>query len=479
MQTSLITLAAFVIAVIIGALWLRKPRQPETADETSHDDSNHSSSPRVIPESEHQIPRQRLDDNAMKVVYRLRDEGYDAYLVGGCIRDLLLNKHPKDFDVATSAHPEEAEELFRRSRLIGRRFKLLHVRFGREVIEVATFRAGHDHEDNPDGEHGRQAESGMILRDNVYGTIEEDALRRDFTINALYYCVHDYSIHDFADGYKDIQQRQIRMIGDPEDRYREDPVRMLRAARFAAKLGFEIEEQTAAPIHRLGSMITRIAPARLFDEALKLLQSGHGEASFRQLKRFELFKTLFPQTDDMLDSEDYPVETLVLNALANTDRRLAQNKSVTPAFLFAALLWYPMQRRMQEILDEGDQPPLPSLHQAANEVLSQQVRSTAIPRRFSGPVRDIWELQLRLPQKRRAEQTMGHPRFRAAYDLLLLRENSGEDLGGLSQWWTDYQNTDENQRQSMTQSPKGEGSDKPRRRRRRRKSKPKPADHND
>lgn len=423
---------------------------------------------RAIPEEQHRIPRQMLDDNAMKVLYRLQDEGYDAFLVGGCIRDLLLGMQPKDFDVATSAHPEEAEELFRRSRLIGRRFKLLHVRFGRELIEVATFRAGHDSDDN-NGEHGRQAESGMILRDNVYGTIEEDALRRDFTINALYYCVKDHSIYDFANGYSDLKNRRIRMIGDPEARYREDPVRMLRAARFAAKLGFEIEPSTAQPIHTLGPMLTRIAPARLFDEALKLLQTGHGEASLRQLKRFDLFRTLFPQTDAMLDSDEYPVETLIYNALANTDRRLGQGKSVTPAFLFAALLWYPMQRRFQELLDQRDQPALQCLHQAANEVLSEQVRSTAIPRRFSGPVRDIWELQLRLPRRNRAAQLLTHPRFRAAYDLLLLRESSGEALDGLSQWWTDFQNSDEHQRSAMQgANPREEERSAPKKRRRRR-----------
>lgn len=483
MLTSFLILLLVVAIPLLGFIYVQRTiartpvsgpqqaeRQPKTSKNSPEKDVDLPlGTRRSIAETEHRIPRQKLDDNAMKVVYRLLDEGYEAYLVGGCIRDLLLNKDPKDFDVATSAHPEQGEELFRRSRLIGRRFKLLHVRFGRELIEVATFRAGHDSEEN-NGEHGRQAESGMILRDNVYGSIEEDALRRDFTINALYYSVGDHSILDFANGYRDIKKRQIRMIGDPETRYREDPVRMLRAARFAAKLGFDIEPGTAEPIHTLGPMLTRIAPARLFDEALKLLQSGHGEASLRQLKRFDLFRTLFPQTDAMLDSEEYPVETLVENALGNTDRRLAQGKSVTPAFLFAALLWYPLQRRLKELLDQRDQPALQCLHQAANEVLSEQVRSTAIPRRFSTPVREIWELQQRLPRKRRADQLVTHPRFRAAYDLLLLRETSGEDLGGLSQWWTDYQNADENQRSQLQQKPSGsEGESAPRKRRRRRK----------
>jgi len=482
MLTSLFILLLVIAVIVLSTLYLRRSidrrHPPETDDPAQRQGSSNDELPafgtrQVIPETEHHIPRQALDDNAMKVVYRLQDEGYDSYLVGGCIRDLLLGKKPKDFDVATSAHPEEAETLFRRARLIGRRFKLLHVRFGREIIEVATFRAAHDSDDN-DGEQGRQAESGMILRDNVYGTIEEDALRRDFTINALYYSVRDHSIHDFTNGYADIQRRQIRMIGDPEARYREDPVRMLRAARFAAKLGFEIAPDTAEPIRRLGPLLTRIAPARLFDEALKLLQSGHGEASLRQLIRFDLFRTLFPLTDAMLDSEEYPVETLVVNALNNTDRRLAQGKSVTPAFLFAALLWYPLQQRLRELLDAGDKrPTLQCLHEAANDVLGEQVRATAIPRRFSTPVREIWELQLRLPRKRRADQLMEHPRFRAAYDLLLLRENSGEPLDGLSQWWTDYQNANQGQRGQMQDASQADPAQEPApRKRRRRRRKP-------
>lgn len=423
---------------------------------------------RIIPEEEHQIRRQDLDDNAMKVVYRLIDGGHDGYLVGGCIRDLLTGEKPKDFDVATSAHPEEANELFRRSRLIGRRFKLVHVRFGRELIEVATFRAGHDsHPANTDGEHGRQNASGMITRDNVYGTIEDDALRRDFTVNALYYCVKDHSIYDFANGYEDIQNRVLRIIGDPEARYREDPVRMLRAARFAGKLGFDIEPHTAAPIKTLAPLLKDIAPARIFDESLKLLQSGYAEAVYDHLQAFDLFEPLFPQTQQALQGERGElVETLLLNALRNTDRRLAQRKSVTPAFLYAALLWYPVQNLMQKLIEEQRMPPLPALHEAANQVIAQQVKSTAIPRRFSTPIREIWEMQIRLPRRdgKRAQRLLEQPRFRAAYDLLLLRENSGEELNGLSRWWTEYQSADEQKRMQMSNAV-GKGS-KPRRRRR-------------
>ena len=430
-------------------------------------------SKRLINEEEHKISRRFLDDNALKVAYRLQDAGFEGYLVGGCIRDLLLKKRPKDFDVATDAHPEEAAELFRRARLIGRRFKLVHVRFGRDLIEVATFRASHDSQpEEGEGEQGKQCDSGLILRDNVYGTIEDDALRRDFTVNALYYCPKDHCVYDFANGYEDLQKGILRMIGDPEARYKEDPVRMLRAARFAAKLDFTIDPQSELPIIPLAPMLKRIAPARLFDEVLKLFQSGHAVQSYEQLRRLELFEPLFPLVHRTLQQEqlDVPLGNLINNALKNTDRRLAQRKSVTPAFLFAAILWYPTQIRMQQLMKEKKMPPLPAMHEAANEILGEQVKSTAIPRRFSTPIREIWEMQLRLPRRQgnRAARLMEHPRFRAAYDLLLLRENSGEDLGGLSQWWTDYQNANEQNRDQMI---KHQGADKPKRPRRRR-SKP-------
>ncbi len=425
---------------------------------------------RIIPEEVHRIPRRHLNDAAMKVVYHLQDEGYEGYLVGGCIRDLLLDKHPKDFDVATSAHPEQAHDLFRRSRLIGRRFKLLHVRFGRDLIEVATFRASHDsHPKNNDGEHGRQNDSGMIVRDNVYGTIEEDALRRDFTVNALYYCPKDHCVYDFANGYEDLQSKTLRMIGDPDARYREDPVRMLRAARFAAKLDFSIEPASAQPIAELAPLLRDIAPARLFDEALKIFQSGHGVASYRQLQHYGLLQHLFQQTaESIANPGEYPVEALILNALANTDRRLQQNKSVTPAFLFAALLWYPMQQRMNQLCKDGIHP-LPAMHEAANQVIGEQIRQTAIPRRYSTPIREIWDLQLRLPRRhgKRAERLIEHPRFRAAYDLLVLRETSGESLDGLSQWWTDYQTSNPQTRNSLSRELANDEPPQRRRRRRR------------
>ncbi len=418
--------------------------------------------PITIGEDTHQIQRKFLDDNAAKVVYRLIDSGYEGYLVGGCIRDLLLKKRPKDFDVATNAHPEDAHALFKRSNLIGRRFKLLHVRFGRDIIEVATFRAGHDTREDESDNRGKQSESGLILRDNVYGSIEEDALRRDFTINALYYCVKDHSIYDFTHGYEDIQRKVIRMIGDPESRYREDPVRMLRAIRFAAKLSFQIEPATAAPIKPLAPLLQPIAAARLFDETLKLFQSGHAIESYQLLKDYDLLQQVLPVTHEALQQpETYPLlEALILNGLKNTDRRINQRKSVTPAFLFATLLWHPVQKRMEEILSESRMPALAAMHAAANEIISLQVKRTAIPRRFSAPIREIWELQLRLPKRfgTRAEQVIEHPRFRAAYDLLLLREQSGEPLDNLGQWWTQYQSANPEERAAMVETLKPESS---------------------
>lgn len=446
----------------ISRLFRPTPPSPATKPPTG---APEPSVPTIINADEHAIPRHLLDDNATKVVYRLSDAGFEAYLVGGCIRDLLLNKRPKDFDVTTSAHPEQAHELFKRSRLIGRRFKLLHVRFGRDIIEVATFRAAHDNQED-DGK-ARQSASGMILRDNVYGSVAEDAQRRDFTINALYYCVTNHSIHDFTNGYQDIQHRLIRMIGDPESRYREDPVRMLRAIRFAAKLQFTIDPATAAPIRDLAPLLQDIAPARLFDEVLKLLQSGHGVASFQLLREYQLFGQLLPLTDACLQTPDNLAQTLIINGLKNTDRRLQQRKSVTPAFLFATLLWSPLQQRIAEL--DQKMPPLARLQAAANDVLGQQVRHIAIPKRFSIPIREIWELQLRLPKRhgRRAEQLLEQPRFRAAYDLLLLREQSGEPTAGLGQWWTRYQSASAETRQLMVAelpAPSRNPSRKPRRR---------------
>ena len=392
---------------------------------------------RVIPRDEHSISRTNISEPALKVLYRLRKAGYGAYLVGGGVRDNLLGLSPKDFDVATDATPEQVNGLFRNSRLIGRRFKLVHVVFGREVIEVATFRAP------PSEEHSdkvsRQGDQGMILRDNVYGNKDEDAMRRDFTINALYYNIDDFSVHSYAGGWEDIQARQIRLIGGPATRYREDPVRMLRAIRFAVKLGFDIEEKTAAPIRDMAPLMTQIPAARLFEESLKLILAGSALDTMRMLREYNLFEPLFPAAEQRMQDDEYAV-SLIENTMRNTDARIQSGKSVTPYFFLAALLWPQLNKVRQKYEDDG-MAPHPALQKAADKVLRDQVKATAIPKRFSIPMREIWELQLRLPKirSRKAPELTQHPRFRAAYDFLLLRQQSGEELQELCDFWTEIQ----------------------------------------
>lgn len=349
----------------------------------------------------------------------------------------MLGREPKDFDVATDAAPEQVKEVFRNCRLIGRRFRLAHVQFGREIIEVATFRAGQD--DAQAEQH--QTDEGMLLRDNVYGNIEQDALRRDFTVNALYYNIADFSIIDYANGVEDLQQGVLRLLGDPETRYREDPVRMLRAARFAAKLGFRIEQQTAGPITELAPLLSEIPPARLFEETLKLFLGGTAVGSFEILRQYGLFGRLFPDTEVCLSRLDHEFPlTLVLKGLENTDSRIREEKSVTPAFLFAVLLWEPV-RRGTEALEAHGMAPLQAIQQSATEVISRQLDHVSLPRRFSTPMQEIWVMQTRFQfiRGKRPLRLLSHPRFRAAYDFLLLRTAAGEADAELADWWTAFQ----------------------------------------
>nr|WP_300315598.1 polynucleotide adenylyltransferase PcnB [Halomonas sp.] len=427
------------------------------------------STPRVIPRDEHPVSRRQFSEAALKVLYRLHNAGFEAFLVGGCLRDSLLGLNPKDFDVATDATPEEVKQLFRNSRIIGRRFRIVHVRFGREVIEVTTFR-GKPNDDH--GEHiASQSDAGLLLRDNVWGNIEEDALRRDFTVNALYYSIADFSIHDFAGGLSDIESRTLRLIGDPATRYREDPVRMLRAMRFAAKLDFHMAPETEAPIREMAPLLLQIPPARLFDEVLKLFLSGEGLKTFRLLREYHLFAMLFPEADECIN-EHHWAEVLIEQALGSTDRRIRDDRPVTPAFLLAAFMWGPVQIRQAQLEADG-MPPVPALQTAAQQVISRELQHVSIPKRFSMPMRDIWDLQQRLPLRRgkRAFQTREHPRFRAAYDFLLLRETAGEMPPGLGAWWTAFQEADEHEQRRLLHSV---GTDpassptRPRKRRRRR-----------
>ena len=389
----------------------------------------------VIPRSEHNISRSQISEHALKVLYRLKSGGYDAYLVGGSVRDLLLGREPKDFDIATDARPEQIRELFRNSRLIGRRFRLAHIRYGREIIEVSTFRAQHSETDD-DG----HVVDGRIIRDNVYGTLEEDVWRRDFTVNGLYYNIEDFSVIDYVGGMNDIRAGRIRLIGDPTLRYTEDPVRMLRAVRFAVKLGFRIDPEAEKPIFEINELLKDMPAARLFEEVVKLFTGGAGLQTFEQLRHYDLFRILFPQTDKVLSEQEggFP-HTLLIHALQNTDIRIAEDRPVTPGFLIAALLWAPMinmaRRNMENGLSEAEAITL-----AGDVVISKQVSRTSMPRRFSQMARDIWQLQTRLKRTNgnRPHRLFKHPKFRAGYDFLLLRAQADGSESELADWWTDF-----------------------------------------
>ncbi len=417
--------------------------------------------PTIIPRDAHPISRRDISDNALKVLYRLRKAGYQAYMVGGGVRDLSLGREPKDFDVATDAHPEEVAQLFRNCRLIGRRFRLAHVHFGPEIIEVATFRALPPPDDDV-AEGERVIDNGRIVRDNVYGTLAEDALRRDFTVNALYYNIADFSVVDHAGGMEDLQGGVIRLIGDPRERYQEDPVRMLRAVRFALKLGFRIHPETAAPLPEMASALADMPAARLFDEALKLFMAGTGLSAFEMLRHYGLFEPLMPLTAEALaeeGSEDWI--PFIAAALRNTDERVSADKPVTPAFLFAALLWPAVRRREAELVEAGE-AQVPALQRASSEIQALQQSRIALPKRFSIPMREVWTLQPRFERRggKRARRLLGHPRFRAAYDFLELRAQAGDASQELVQWWRDFQD----QPEKPPSQKKGSGSSSRRRR---------------
>ncbi|MDH5386897.1 MAG: polynucleotide adenylyltransferase PcnB [Gammaproteobacteria bacterium] len=425
--------------------WLKNRREKKkriaAAKKTYSDDV------RIIPRAEHGISRKNIDESAIKVLSRLNKAGYEAYLVGGAVRDLLLGHRPKDFDVATDATPEQVKELFRNCRLIGRRFRLAHIHFGRHIIEVATFRGDHG-----DSQSGHQDDSGRILRDNVYGDIEQDVWRRDFTVNALYYNIADFSVVDFVGGYEDVMEGRLRLIGDPEDRYREDPVRMIRVIRFAAKLGFSIDESCQDFIRDEGVILRDVPAARLYEEVLKLFHSGHAIKSFQGLRDYYLLEHLFPEASKVLDGNEIALKFLQL-AMQSTDERIQQNKPVTPAFLFAALLWAPLQRRTEKRLAKGEPHSL-ALQKAASAMIGEQVRFVSIPKRFTMVMRDIWALQSRFSYRtgKRATSVFEHPKFRAGYDFLCLRSQAGEINDADCRWWTEFQNNSPEAQQKKTES---------------------------
>lgn len=388
----------------------------------------------IIPRNQHRLSKTDVSPNALKVVNRLVSSGYQAYIVGGSVRDILVHQSPKDFDVATNATPNQVRALFRNARVIGRRFKLVHVLFHREIIEVATFR-GKDNVDDTTLTNDR----GMIIRDNVFGSLEEDAWRRDFTINSLYYNMVDSSIVDYTGGVADIHNRMIRIIGDASTRYQEDPVRMLRAVRFSAKLDFTIADNTAEPIHQNAHLLEHVSNSRLFDEMTKLYQCGAAQSAQVILEKFGLFQRLFPPTARLIDTQ--PLQKQLLDiALQNTDARLKDGKPVNPAFIFAVLLWFPLKARAEALALTGI-PPLPALEKAMSEILSEQNQLVNIPKRFTQVMREIWILQFRFPRRNgtRALNLLEHPRFRAAYDFLAIRALAKDESMELANWWTSFQ----------------------------------------
>ena len=391
---------------------------------------------RVYSAREHSISPKKISNNALLVMQKINSAGFDAYLVGGSVRDMLLKKLPKDFDVATNATPEQIRQIFRNARIIGRRFRIVHVRFSREIIEVTTFRGSHQEQHS--NQQSSSSEEGILLRDNVFGSIEEDALRRDFTSNALYYDMRTNSVYDFCNGMQDIKDTRLRLIGEATNRYTEDPVRMLRAVRFASKLGFTLDEDTDQAITACAPLLEKISPARLFDESLKLFCNGYAEETFLALSQYDLVKYLFTQSE-LLSPENTSFK-LVQAALNNSDGRIRQGKSITPIFLYAAFLWPHLQQMLSLPIYKA-MPPYQAMQQAAQALLKQQCQYAEISRYFQTGIIDIWLLQLRLARLQndaRAIELLSHNRLRAAYDFLLLREQVGELPEGLGQWWTAF-----------------------------------------
>ena len=417
---------------------------------------------RIYAKDEHGIHRDQLSNAAVSVCEGLHRAGFKAFVVGGAVRDLLLNRHPKDYDVATDATPEQVRSVFRRARIIGRRFKLVHVMFRDETVEVSTFRANHPAA-SEDEQDGRADEHGRLLRDNVYGNQGEDAIRRDFTMNALFYDPEREEVWDYVNGFSDIKKKRVVMIGDPTARYREDPVRMLRAARLAAKLGFTIDAATEAPIAELAPLLVNVPTARLFDEMLKLLFSGHALNGIEKLRALGLHLGILPVLDAMFS--DPAAKSFVVLALQRTDERIAQDKGVSPPFLFAALFWWPMVQRWRALEAKGVRP-LQAMHEAMDDVLDLQRKTLAVPRRLDPLIKELWLAQLRFPHRsqRQAFRTLTHPRFRASYDFYALRAEAGDADAEIAAWWERFQFADEQTRETML-LPDDEPKAKKRRRR--------------
>ena len=425
--------------------------------------SETDNSPTIIARPQHNVSRANISNSALKVLYRLNKAGYQAFLVGGCVRDALLELNPKDFDVATDAHPDEVKALFGNCRLIGRRFRLAHVRFGREIIEVATFRATAEPEDDRDD--SVQDTEGRIIRDNVYGSIDTDVWRRDFTCNALYYNIADFSIWDYTGGTDDVRDRKLVLIGDPLQRLREDPVRMLRAVRFAAKLDFTIDEPVSKAMHDSVGLLTSVPAARLFDEFLKLFQGGFAERTFGLLWEYHLFDQLFPETSAELDRNE-TFGRFLRAALVSTDERVAADKPITPMFLLGVMFWGPVMRAAVKRREKEKMSESQAIALAAYELTGLAQSRISIPRRFSAPMRDMLALQPRFAaiKGKRALKLLQHRRFRAAYDFMMLRADVGEVDREIADFWTNVQTESADERESSFGIR--QGNQEPRRRRR-------------
>ena len=419
----------------------KKSKKPDVKKKTANQSGGQA--PLIVPAGEHNVTRKSIGRSALKVLDKLHEAGHSAYLVGGGVRDALVGLKPKDFDVATDASPETIRALFRNSRIIGRRFRLVHVVYGREIIEVATFRAAHSK-----GEGGEIGAAGRIVRDNVFGSIEEDAYRRDFSVNALYYNIADGSVVDYVGGLKDLDAGVFKLIGDPKTRCEEDPVRVLRAVRLAAKLKFAIEPATLDAMRATSSELSSTPPPRLFEEVLKLFQGGYALRSFHSIREHQLLTYLFPLLEKRLAAGDDKLVTMLDAALQNTDRRVAQGKPITPAYLLAFMMWPDVEERAHEEC-QNDMSVNDALIAAADSVLSTQLRIISIPRRFSGPMKEIWQMQPKLERNKagRALRLMEDRRFRAAYDFLCLRASVDERLKESAAWWTKVQTLPEEARE--------------------------------
>ena len=438
--------------------------------------SNNSIKRRDIHRENHTVRVEDISPFALEVVDELRDAGYEAYIVGGCVRDAILGKKPNDFDVATNATPEQVKRLYRRARIIGRRFQIVHVQNRQEIIEVTTFRGHHEGEKKGQQKRrrgepaARKTGSGMLTRDNIFGSMEEDAVRRDFSCNALYFDTDTETIVDFVGGFEDLTNGLLRTIGDPKKRFQEDPVRMMRALRFQAKLGLKLDKESQAQLLNNSSLILEVSAARLFDEVIKLLLHAESATAFQLFAESGLFALLFPESADQA-KQNKQLDRLVHVAMRNTEERLGKGKGVSPFYLYATLLWPAIVPRFQQYLAKNESPPR-AMELASSSVFADQSSRVSIPKRFSLAIRDTWYLQTQLDRRQgnRADKLMEHSKFRAGYDFVVMREESGEDLNGLGEWWTKYQSANSESRETMRNQLGIAGTQK-RRRRRRRKSK--------